>query len=222
MNIMAKAVLVFSFALAMLTLPVAAKEQEDAPVAALTGTALIEALGEGGYTVFYRHSITEKNQIDASEIDLEDCATQRGLSAEGRELALFIKNALAEHEIPVGEVFSSPYCRCKHTADITFGEDNYSIVDDLQFIINARKPVREKRKKTLRQLLSAPPAEGRNNFIVSHTGNLKEAARIWPKPQGVLVVFRPREDVGFEYIGAIRPKDWPGIPEHLMESEDEY
>jgi hypothetical protein len=47
--------------------------------------------------------------------------------------------------------------------------------------------------------------------IISHTANLKEAAGIWPKPEGVAIVFRPRRDGSFEPIARVLPEDWPTL-----------
>jgi len=43
---------------------------------------------------------------------LDDCATQRNLTDEGRGHAKRIGEAFRAHAIPVERVLSSPWCRC--------------------------------------------------------------------------------------------------------------
>jgi hypothetical protein len=57
-------------------------------------------------------------------------------------------------------------------------------------------------------MLSTPPAKATNAVIVSHTANLREAAGIWPKPEGVAYVFRPLPEGKFEAIAMVLPEDW--------------
>jgi hypothetical protein len=60
-------------------------------------------------------------------------------------------------------------------------------------------------------MLATAPAKGSNAVIVSHTANLREAAGIWPKPEGVAYVFRPLPRGGFEAVARILPDEWGGV-----------
>ena len=53
-------------------------------------------------------------------------------------------------------------------------------------------------------------------MIISHTANLKEAAGIWPKPEGVAIIFRPRADGGFDPIARVLPGEWPGLAQGFL------
>ena len=59
-------------------------------------------------------------------------------------------------------------------------------------------------------MLRTPPPNGTNTVIVSHTANLKEAVGIWPKPEGVIHVFKPRQDQSI-YVGKITPNAWKNL-----------
>ena len=47
---------------------------------------------------------------------LDDCATQRNLSAAGRADAQALGSALRAQRVPIAHVLSSPWCRCLDTA----------------------------------------------------------------------------------------------------------
>ncbi|MEG3620362.1 histidine phosphatase family protein [Magnetovibrio sp. PR-2] len=166
----------------------------------------LEEMRQGGNIIFFRHAITDHKQMDMDEVDLADCSTQRNLSEEGRAQSLSIGKAIRDQEIPVGEVLSSPFCRCMDTAKLAFGAAEPS--DFLYYAIGLKKAQKEIVTKSLQNLLSSPVPEGTNRVIVSHTGNLREAAGIWPKPEGVAWVFRPGEKGQFETLGKINPQDW--------------
>ncbi len=62
-----------------------------------------------------RHA-TAPGTNDPSGFRLEDCATQRNLSAEGRTQAVRIGNLFRANSIAEARVFSSQWCRCLDTA----------------------------------------------------------------------------------------------------------
>ena len=64
---------------------------------------------------------------------------------------------------------------------------------------------------SLRRMLSTRPAKATNAVIVSHTANLREAAGIWPKPEGVAYVFRPLPGGKFVAIAMVLPEDWGNV-----------
>jgi len=51
----------------------------------LQGQELINALKQGGYVIYFRHGITGKTgEKEVADQALDNCATQRNLSAEGQ------------------------------------------------------------------------------------------------------------------------------------------
>lgn len=168
--------------------------------------SLVKKLQSGGYVVFLRHATTDRTQTDQARNDLSDCQKQRNLSATGREQAYMIGDAMRSLGIPVGTVFSSPYCRCKNTAELAFGKT--VIADDLRFGLGDDMQQTARLATSLKTRLSAPPAPGTNTILVSHTANLKEAAGIWPQPEGAAYVFKPLNGQDFEYLGQIPPDAW--------------
>jgi broad specificity phosphatase PhoE len=82
---------------------------------------VLAALREGGCVLLLRHARTEPGVGDPPGFRLDDCATQRNLSADGRAQAERLGAALREAGIAIGPVRSSRWCRCLDTARLAFG-----------------------------------------------------------------------------------------------------
>ena len=166
---------------------------------------LVSALQSGGHIIYMRHSITEHALENKVTEVLGDCSQQRNLSAEGRALATMIGNKITQLAIPIGQVYSSPYCRAKDTADLTFKQ--FDVVSDLAF--SFRKDEHESRQlgEKLRAMMLKTTLTADNTVFVGHTSNLRDGLGIWPKPEGVWVIFKKTEQ-GINYLGMIKPADW--------------
>lgn len=69
------------------------------------------------YVVLVRHALAPGTG-DPPNFQLEDCSTQRNLSAEGRAQAKHIGEAFKQRGILVQQVLSSQWCRCLETAEL--------------------------------------------------------------------------------------------------------
>lgn len=174
----------------------------------MQGQELLNALKQGGYVIYIRHGLTGKTgEKDVAAKDLSNCAIQRNLSEEGQTQTKTMGTSVAKHQIPVGTIYSSPYCRALDTAKNMFGKDAEKS-DVLHFAIHIEKSAREALSAKLRDMLATPPKAGANTAVVSHTANSKEAVDIWPKPEGVAHVFKPEGNGKFIYVGMLLPEDW--------------
>ncbi|MBP0016790.1 MAG: histidine phosphatase family protein [Cyanobacteria bacterium SBLK] len=72
---------------------------------------------EGHYFVLMRHALAPGTG-DPANFRVDDCATQRNLSAEGREQARRTGEAFKAQGIVVDRVLSSQWCRCLETAQL--------------------------------------------------------------------------------------------------------
>ena len=169
---------------------------------------LIEKMKQGGLVIFMRHASTIKKQIDARPIDLKDCEKQRNLSDQGRKEALLVGQSFAKHSIPVSEVISSPFCRCKDTAELAF--NTFKIDNNLFYSIGLPPEERKNKTAALADMLSTIPVSG-NRVIISHTSNLKEATGIWPQVEGAVYVINPSNNHPPEFLGSIKPSDWQSL-----------
>jgi phosphohistidine phosphatase SixA len=171
--------------------------------------AVLDNLRKGGLVIYFRHGPTDQTGLNDETADLANCSTQRNLSAEGREQATRIGNAFRALGIAVGTVATSPFCRCKDTAKLAFGR--FTVDNNLYFAIDTDADKTRQLAAALRQTLSTPPAAGTNAVIVAHTANLREAAGIWPKPEGVAYVFQPLPGGRFEAVAKVLPEDWANV-----------
>lgn len=185
----------------------AAAQPSPAQEESLPGlAAVLGELRKGGLVVYFRHGLTEQSGATDETANLDKCETQRQLSAEGREQSRNTGRAFRALRIPVGNVLSSPFCRCKDTAQLAFGR--YTVNHDLYFAINADTQETKRLGAALRLMLATPPKAATNDVIVAHTANLREAAGIWPKPEGVAYVFRPLPGGRFEAVAKVLPEEW--------------
>lgn len=171
--------------------------------------ALVSLLSHGGYNLYIRHATTSTHLMDQRPVVLSNCESQRNLSTQGRLDARTIGQAFTRLGIPVGQVRTSPYCRCKDTAELAFGR--FEIDPQLLFSFGLDKARRDQASAYLaRELAKLPPA-GRNQVLVSHSANLDGATGVWPDTEGGVYVFRPQPEGGAEYLGVILPADWPTL-----------
>lgn len=84
--------------------------------------ALWAALRDGGHVALMRHAIAP-GVGDPAGFRLDDCTTQRKLSARGRAQARAIGERFRANGIATAAVFSSQWCRCIDTArELALGE----------------------------------------------------------------------------------------------------
>lgn len=196
-------------------LAASAASAQEVPAAQPAEAALVEALREGGYILYMRHASTEKDYADQVSAVMGDCSTQRTLSAEGWQEAKSIGAAIETLAIPVGEVFSSEYCRAWQTAEIAFGR--HVARADLNF-----EPAEEyspeqiqAMKARIHALLGRSPSPGYNLVYVGHDDPFEAATGIYPEPQGVIHVVKPGEGGSFNVLGSIAPDAWAGLLQAL-------
>ncbi|MBF0582878.1 MAG: histidine phosphatase family protein [Magnetococcales bacterium] len=168
----------------------------------------VKALRQGGFVLYMRHGTTDTSIPDrVPHVDLNDCTTQRPLTEEGRQLAASVGQEIRRHGIPVGDVLVSPMCRTRQTAEAAFGKD-FVVNAGLMYTANLTSEEKVQRKEITHRLLSTPLSSGTNRVIVAHAPNMMDAAGYFPKPEGIVVIFRPMGEKGFEYIASIPPARW--------------
>ena len=83
--------------------------------------ALAARLRAGRVALLLRHSITDPGVGDPPGFRLEECATQRNLSPEGRTQAQRIGAWFKARGLEPAQVRSSAWCRCIDTGVLAFG-----------------------------------------------------------------------------------------------------
>jgi phosphohistidine phosphatase SixA len=82
-------------------------------------------LRQPGHVVLMRHSDAPGSggYGDPPGFRLDDCATQRNLSEEGRAHARRTGEAFRTHGVAFDRTLTSPWCRCKETALLALGRE---------------------------------------------------------------------------------------------------
>jgi broad specificity phosphatase PhoE len=138
------------------------------PVRADT-VALREAFAAGGAALLVRHALTDAGIGDPPGFRLDDCRSQRNLSAAGREQARRAGQALAALQLKVDEVRSSRWCRCIDTARLMFPGREVTVLEALNSFFEDRSSAARQTAALQSYLTQLAP---RNAVLVTHQVNV--------------------------------------------------
>jgi phosphohistidine phosphatase SixA len=144
-----------------------------------------KALRAGGHVALTRHADAPGGFGDPPGFRVEDCATQRNLSAKGRTDAEKIGARLKSEGIAFEKILSSPWCRCIDTAKLlklgpveieaTFG--NVVVLRDQRETLTAGA----------RALIAKWSGQG-NLLVSTHGANIQALTGISPASGEIVVV----------------------------------
>ncbi len=163
--------------------------------------ALFEALRKGEAFAILRHALAPGTS-DPPGFDLEDCTTQRNLSAEGRRQAAQIGAQFRAGGIAAAEVFSSAWCRCRDTAELLDLGPVRELPQLNSFFEEPERAVSqtEALKEWLaRQSASVPLV------LVTHQVNIRALADV-PTSSGEVVFARLGPDGTVRVLGTLPPR----------------
>ena len=173
-------------------------------------TDLLPELKKGGYVLFIRHPRTNPDQADTDPLNLDNIKAQRQLSDEGRKQVRAMGESFRALQIPVEKVIASKFQRAQEGAKLlAVGEITTSMdVSEGGLVVTTNE--NQRRAKALRQLLSTPPAKGKNLVVVSHKPNLQDAAGkdFGDVDECETVVFRPLGDGKFQAVARVKSEAW--------------
>lgn len=137
--------------------------------AALPDIALL--LRKGACAVMLRHTQTEPGIGDPPGFLLDQCSTQRNLSATGQEQARHIGKWFKVNSLQPASVQTSAWCRCKETAELGFGR--YAVLGALDSTFDNRNSQKSQdiQNRQLRARLQTIPA-GQFEVWVTHQVNI--------------------------------------------------
>ena len=164
--------------------------------------ALWTLLKGGGQVVLVRHAVTTPGVGDPPQFKLDDCATQRNLTDEGRGHAQRIGEAWRARSIPVDRVLSSPWCRCVETAKLAFGR-----MDGVERSLDNLFGRHENNAKQVEQMkkLAGTKLRSGNLVLVSHGSTIVALTGISPAT-GEMVVVTPQGNGQFAVAGRLEVK----------------
>jgi broad specificity phosphatase PhoE len=164
---------------------------------------LVRHLQGGGYVLAFRHTHTDRSRQDR-QVDYSDRETQRNLSQRGIEQAREIGAAIRALDIPIGEIYTSPFFRTVDTATEAFGSAT------VEPELSSRNRSSERRV----ELFTAPPPAGTNRVLISHQGVLRgiiPGLRGVSLEEGDIVVLRPTGEGSLEMVSLIRVDEWQNL-----------
>ena len=159
-----------------------------------------QALRAGGHVAIMRHSIAPGTG-DPAALDLADCATQRNLSADGRDQARKIGDAFRTNNVAVEKVYSSQWCRCLETARLLDLGDVAELPPLNSFF--GRPEGGDAQMAELWSWLLANRSEG-TKVLVTHQVVITALTGAWPR-EGEIIVFRVTGEKSLEEAGRIPP-----------------
>jgi phosphohistidine phosphatase SixA len=157
------------------------------------------ALKQGGKIILLRHTHVDIRE-GIGHLAPGNCAEEVNLSSRGVEQAKRIGEAFRTHGIVVGEVLTSPYCRCIDTGTLAFGRATPvqylrppGTISEGQAKLNQDRVVQEILKHR----------DFSNLVMVTHDLNISDVVLEDTVPMGGFFVVQPR-GAAFDVIGRIR------------------
>lgn len=147
-------------------------------------------LREGGHAVLIRHAMASGTS-DSTGFAIDDCSTQRNLTARGKQQAEKMGALFAARAERVERVLSSRYCRCLETAATAFEDDSVEPMPALD-LLPADAAAAATANKAVVEEIRAFSGSG-NLVLVTHLENIKALTGVSPR-EGEAVIVRAEGD----------------------------
>ena len=152
---------------------------------------------EGDKIILIRHSLAPGGG-DPQGFKIDDCDTQRNLNRKGINQSKKIGKLFKKNKIPVDQVLSSQWCRCKDTAKYAFGnlKEFTALNSTFQSPYNKNEP---KQLKELYNFVKKWEGKGRNLVLVTHYSIITALTNAVPSSGEIVII-----DKNFEVLGTIQ------------------
>ena len=155
-----------------------------------------------GYAVLLRHALAPGTG-DPAGFRLDDCSTQRNLSAEGRRQAIAIGAQWRRERLPVDRVLTSRWCRARDTARLlAVGAVTAYPALDSSFTVSDATAAR--RTEQVRALIARHRGDRGVLVLVGHQVNITDLTGFVPA-SGQGVVVKARADGTVRVVGTLSP-----------------
>ena len=160
------------------------------------------ALRADGHVALIRHASAPGQAGDPADYKLDDCATQRNLSEQGREEARALGERFRSQRVKVGKIVSSQWCRCRQTAEMmNIGPVEVAPTFNNAFVLNA---MRDELTAGARATIGAWRGPG-TLVVVTHGENIMAMLGVRPREGEVIVVApNPASESKMRLVG----RDW--------------
>jgi len=152
---------------------------------------------EGNKIILIRHSLAPGGG-DPAGFKIEDCKTQRNLNKKGINQSKKIGKLFKKNKVPIDQVLSSQWCRCKDTAKYAFGD--YKQFTPLNSTFQS--PYNKNEGKQLKELYNYVKqwdGKGKNLVLITHYSIITAITNAVPSSGEIVVA-----DKNFKVLGTIQ------------------
>ena len=151
---------------------------------------------EGNKIILIRHSLAPGGG-DPTGFKINDCKTQRNLNQAGVNQSKRIGKLFKKNKVPIDQVLSSQWCRCKDTAKFAFGDykEFTALNSTFQFPYNKNEA---KQLKELYELVNKWDGKGKNLVLISHYSIITAVTNAVPSSGEIVIA-----DKDFKVISTI-------------------
>ena len=148
-----------------------------------------------------RHAATEPGLGDPQGFRLDDCRTQRNLSEAGRAQARRIGERARAERVPIAQVYTSPWCRCRETAMLAFGRaEDWEPLSSFFDFPHQEAQYNDSVKKRIAGYSRVKPKG--NVVMVTHNVNIAALTKL-SVAAGEIVAVRPDGCCGLRVLGRL-------------------
>ena len=152
---------------------------------------------EGNKIILIRHSLAPGGG-DPPGFKINDCKTQRNLNRTGINQSKKIGKLFKKNKVPVDQVLSSQWCRCKDTAKYAFG--NFKEFTALNSTFQPPYNKNEgKQLKELYKFIKKWDGKGKNLVLITHYSIITAVTNAVPSSGEIVIA-----DKNFKVIGTIQ------------------
>ena len=151
---------------------------------------------EGDKIILIRHSLAPGGG-DPPGFKIDDCKTQRNLNKKGINQSKKIGKLFKKNKVPIDQVLSSQWCRCKDTAKYAFGEYKEFTALNSTF----QSPFDKNEGKQLKELYNYVKewnGNGKNLILITHYSIITAVTNAVPSSGEIVVT-----DKNFKVLGTI-------------------
>jgi len=156
-----------------------------------------EIAQEGNKIILIRHSLAPGGG-DPAGFRIKDCKTQRNLNKNGINQSKRIGKLFKKNKVPIDQVLSSQWCRCKDTAKYAF--ESYKEFPALNSTFQSPYNKNEgKQLKELYKYVKKWNGEGKNLVLITHYSIITAVTNAVPSSGEIVIA-----DKNFKVLGTIR------------------
>ena len=151
---------------------------------------------EGNKIILIRHSLAPGGG-DPAGFKIDDCKSQRNLNRAGINQSKKIGKLFKKNKVPIDQVLSSQWCRCKDTAKYAFGDYKEFIALNSTF----QSPYNKNEAKQLKELydfVNKWDGKSKNLVLITHYSIITSVTNAVPSSGEIVIA-----DKDFKVISTI-------------------